>query len=94
MTDRKEFVGRYVGRLPFPESGEASGFMHLRNIVEKSPILRKPKAARRRYTTITGVSDHRRAVDGRALQLDGREGALIIVTRERLQLRHITAVVP
>ena len=34
---------------------KASGFMHLRNIVEKSPILRKPKAARRRYTTITGV---------------------------------------
>ena len=36
-------------------SEATSGFMHLRNIVEKSPILRKPKAARRRYTTITGV---------------------------------------
>ena len=31
---------------------------------------------------------------GRALQLDSREGALIIVTRERLQLRHVAAVVP
>ena len=48
-------------------------------------IKAKPKASR---------TDYCRAVVGRALQLDGCEGALTIVTRERLQLRHVAAVVP
>ena len=43
------------------------------------------------YTVLKRVI---RAIVGCTVQLDGREGALTIVTRERLQLRHVAAVVP